>query len=72
MDDIAVIEPPTEMIDAAEVARRQEALRQADAICRIAAQGRNTETDGILAAFTRGETDSDGVIALLKAHYGLG
>ena len=71
MDDIAVIELPMDMIDAAEVARRQEALRQADAICRIAAQGRDPETDGIFAASVRGEIGMTDVIPLLKARLGL-
>jgi len=70
MDDIAT--KPTAAIGAAEIARREETLRQADAISRIAAQGRDPSTDRILADFTQGRTDSEGVIARLKAHYGLG
>ena len=70
MDDIAT--KPTAAIGPAEIARREEALRQADAISQIAAQGRNPSTDRILAEFTHGRTDSEGVIVRLKAHYGLG
>ena len=72
MDDIAVTEPIADTAVSAEIARRREALRQADAICRIAARGRDPDTDEILAALTRGETDSNEVIARLKAHYGIG
>jgi hypothetical protein len=70
MNDIAT--KPTAIISTAEIARRGEALRQADAISRIAAQGRDPSTDKILADFTQGRTDSEGVIERLKAHYGLG
>ena len=71
MDGIAVTEPITGTIDAAEIKRRQEALRQADAICRIAARGRDPETGAIFAASVRGEIGITDIIPLLKARRGL-
>lgn len=61
---------PSVISDAA-VTRRQEALHQADAISRIAAQGRDPETDDIFAASVRGEIKVTDVIPLLKGCRGL-
>ena len=54
-------------ISAAEMERRQEALRQADASNRIEGVFREPETDAIFEALTQGEVDDDEAVRLLKA-----
>jgi hypothetical protein len=72
MDDIVRTRPAQKTaISDADITRRQEALRQADAISRIAAQARDPETDEIFAASVRGEIKVTDVIPLLKARRGL-
>jgi hypothetical protein len=58
-------------ISDAEMARRREIARQADAQGRIEGKFRGTATDHIFEAFVRGEIEVTDLVPLIKAHYGL-
>lgn len=65
MDDI--VTKPRVKISAADIERRREALRQADASNRIEGQFRSPESAPVFDAFIRGEIELDEVLPRLKA-----
>jgi len=67
MSDIAVEVRPKSKITSAEMRRRREALRQADAHNRIEGQYPTAEGAGIFEAFIRGEIERDEILPRLHA-----
>jgi hypothetical protein len=70
MNVIAPRKPKT-AISAAEMERRCEALRQADASNRIEGLYRGPETDAIFEAFVRGDIEATDMVPRLRAQLGL-
>jgi Antitoxin VbhA len=73
MDDLTTrtLERPTPKISAEEVARRREAVRQADADNRIEGIFRHPASDEIVEAFVRGDFSVTELVPRLKARLGL-
>jgi len=71
MDDIAAGIKTKAAISAEEVARRREALRQADASNRIEGIFRDAESDAVFEAHIRGEIDVTEIVPRLKAQLGI-
>jgi len=71
MDDIAAGIKTKARISAEEVARRREALRQADASNRIEGIFRDAESDAVFEAHIRGEIDVTEIVPRLKAQLGI-
>jgi len=73
MDDLTTITQtrPKAKISAEEIARRREAVRQADADNRIEGIFRDPATDAIVAAFVRGEIGVTELVPRFKARLGL-
>jgi hypothetical protein len=71
MDDIAAGIRTKARISAEEVARRREALRQADASNRIEGIFRDAESDAVFEAHIRGEIDVTEIVPRLKAQLGI-
>jgi len=68
MDDIKPTKNASKPgVAGAEIARRREALRQADANNRLEGIFREPATDAIFEAHIRGEIDSSEMMARLKA-----
>ena len=68
MDDIVSTRPGrSKPISAAEMERRRQALRQADAGNRIEGQFRSPESGAIFEAFIRGDIEMDDILPRLKA-----
>jgi hypothetical protein len=65
MDDIAV--EPAPKISAAEMERRCQALRQADASNRLEGQVRSAASEPIFQAFISGEIEYEDILPRLKA-----
>ena len=65
MNDLAV--EPKPKITAAEMERRREALRQADADNRIEGQFPTSEDTAIFEAFVRGDIERDEILPRLNA-----
>ena len=71
MDDIAAGTKTKARISAEEVARRREALRQADASNRIEGIFRDPESDAVFEAHIRGDIDVTEIVPRLKAQLGI-
>ena len=71
MDDIAAGTKTKARISAEEVARRREALRQADASNRIEGIFRDRESDAVFEAHIRGDIDVTEIVPRLKAQLGI-
>jgi Antitoxin VbhA len=68
MDDIVSTRPGrSKTISAAEMERRRQALRQADAGNRIEGQFRSPESGPIFEAFIRGDIEMDDILPRLNA-----
>lgn len=63
---VSTVEPKVK-INAAEMKRRREALRHADAHNRIEGQFPSRESTEIFEAFIRGEIDRDEILPRLQA-----
>ena len=83
MSDLAVEVKPKSKISRAEMQRRREALRQADAHNRIEGQFPGVSSGAIFAAFVRGDIERDEILprqgvgrvrrrrALSRAHFAI-
>lgn len=73
MDDLTTrtLERPKPTISAEEMARRREAVRQADANNRIEGIFRHPDSEEIVEAFVRGDLDVAELVARLRARVGL-
>jgi Antitoxin VbhA len=73
MDDLTTrtLERPKPRISAEEIARRQEAVRQADANNRIEGIFRHPDSKPIVDAFVRGDFDVTELVPRLRARLGL-
>jgi hypothetical protein len=69
MSDLAVEVKPKSKISAAEMQRRREALRNADAHNRIEGQFPSPECDAIFEAFIRGDIEQAEILPRLHALY---
>jgi len=69
MSDLAVGVKPKSKISAAEMQRRREALRNADAHNRIEGQSPSPECDAIFEAFIRGDIEQAEILPRLHALY---
>jgi len=69
MSDLAVGVKPKSKISAAEMQRRREALRNADAHNRIEGQFPSPECDAIFEAFIRGDIEQAEILPRLHALY---
>jgi len=69
MSDLAVGVKPKSKISAAEMQRRREALRNADAHNRIEGQFPSPECDAIFEAFVRGDIEQAEILPRLHALY---
>ncbi len=69
MSDLAVEVKPKSKIPRAEIQRRREALRQADAHNRIEGQYPTAEGSAIFEAFICGEIERDEILPRLHALY---
>jgi hypothetical protein len=67
MSDLAVEAKPKSKITSAEMQRRREALRKADAHNRIEGQYPTAEGSAIFEAFIRGEIERDEILPRLHA-----
>jgi len=67
MSDLAVEVKPKSKITAAEMQRRREAFRQADAHNRIEGQYPSPESGEIFEAFIRGDIERDEILPHLHA-----
>jgi hypothetical protein len=67
MDDIQTRSRLKPRIDAAEMSRRRDALRQADAQNRIEGVFPNPESEPIFEAFVRGDIEFDDILPRLNA-----
>ena len=64
---MAVITETKPKISAAEIQRRRDALRQADAHNRIEGQFPSKQSDAIFEAFINGEIERDEILPRLQA-----
>jgi hypothetical protein len=73
MDGIVGVPPvgSAQKISEAEMERRREIVRQADAQNRIEGIKRGPESDAIFAAFIRGELSSAELVTQIKTQVGL-
>jgi hypothetical protein len=73
MDDLTTqtLERPKPKISAEEIARRREAVRQADADNRIEGIFRSPASNAIVEAFMRGDFPVSELVPRLKARLGL-
>jgi hypothetical protein len=69
--DTVLAAKPKPEITPAEMARRREALRQADASNRIEGIFRDAESDAVFEAHIRGEIDVTEIVPRLKAQLGI-
>ena len=67
MSDLAVEVTPKSKISAAEMQRRRDALRRADAHNRIEGQFPSPESDAIFEAFVRGDIEQAEILPRLHA-----
>jgi hypothetical protein len=68
---LAIAEKRKSRITEAEMERRREAVRQADADNRLEGIYRDPDSDAIFEAFIRGEIEVTDMVPLLKARLGL-